>query len=539
MSDARLIIPELDTEPWPTLGPEVCDFIEAHLVHGPGDVLGEPIVLTDEQRLFIYRVYEVYPRGHEFDGRRRFKRAVKSRRKGVAKTEDGAVLAICEMDPGAPVRCDGWRVDRGEWVPVGRPVRDPYIPMVAVTEEQSDDLMYAAVREILERCELGESYDIGLERIRHLHHPGVIQALAGAPSARDGARTTFQAFDETHLYVPTRLKKAHSTMLRNIPKRKLADPWSLETTTMYEPGEDSVAELSHRYALDILAGKVADPTLYFDHRQASPRWDLKKPRELREAIKEASGDAFGFTDVEAIVGLFLDPQTSEADFRRYFLNQPVKGEKKWLAPEVVGKLVDRERDVEEGAEIVLAFDGSYSRDSTALVGCTVEEKPHVFVLKAWEKEPGMRRWRVSHLDVIAAIEEAFETYDVVEFAPDPPGWHKEIEQFEETYGEVVVRFETNQPRRMGPACDDFEQGARDAGFTIDGHEGLLRHLGNCVTVRRGAHTVVTKSHPDSPDKIDIAVGAIIAYHRALWHAIHAEDDSIGAIIVNPRQAAAA
>lgn len=517
MSDARLIVPPNDAEPWPTLGPEVCDFIETHLVHGPGDVLGEPIVLTEEQRLFIYRVYEVYPRGHKFAGRRRFKRAVKSRRKGVAKTEDGAILAICEMDPHAPVRCDGFRVERGEWVPVGRPVRDPYIPLVATTEEQSDDLMYAAVREILEHCELGESYDIGLERIRHLHAPGVIQALAGAPSARDGARTTFQGFDETHLYVAERLKKAHATMLRNVPKRYHADPWSLETTTMYEPGENSVAEGTHAYALAILAGKVADPTLYFDHRQASPKWNLKDTRELREAIKEASGDAFAFTDVEAIVALFLDPQTSEADFRRYFLNQPTKGDKKWIAPHVVEALVGKRGRPPGGTPCVLAFDGSSARDSTALVGCTIEQRPHVWVEGVWEKPANARGWRVPRGDVLATIHAALDHFDVREFAPDPPHWYAEIEALEAQYGEVVVRFDTDQPRRMGPACSDFKQGARDKSFTIEDNAALKRHLGNCVARLRGAHELVTKSHPDSPDKIDLAVGAIIALHRAIWH----------------------
>lgn len=242
MNDSRLIVPPIDDEPWPTLGPEICDWIEANLVHGPGDVLGQPIVLTDEQRFFLYRVYEIFPRDHERAGRRRFKRAVKSRRKGVGKTEDAAEIALVEFDPTAPARYDGWRVEGGEWIPVGRPVRDPYIPMVAVTEEQTEDLAYAAVREILLNCPLGEKYDIGLERIRHLNEPGVIQALASAPNARDGARTSFQHFDETHLFIAERLKRAHATMLRNIPKRKLSDPWSLETTTMYEPGSGSIAE---------------------------------------------------------------------------------------------------------------------------------------------------------------------------------------------------------------------------------------------------------------------------------------------------------
>lgn len=530
MSDTRLLVPPLDDEPWPTLGPEVCDFIEAHLVHGPGDVLGEPIALTDEQRLFIYRAYEVYPHDHELAGRRRFKEAVKSRRKGVGKTEDAALLTICEMDPNAPVRCDGWRKEHGEWVPVGRSVRDPYIPMVAVTEEQTEDLAYGAVVAILtqDSCALVNEYDVGLERIRHTREPGVIQPLASAPSARDGARTTFQHFDEPHLFIAERLKKANATMKRNIPKRYAADAWSLYTSTMYEPGEDSVMEGLHKYALAVAAGRIEDTKLLFDHLQASLSHDLKKPRELRAAIREASGDAFSFTDVEAIVALYNDPQTSEADFRRFWLNQPTKGERKWLAPEVIAALVDRGRTIPDGAEVVLSFDGSYSRDSTGLLATSIEEIPHTIVLGAWERPINNPRWRVPRLDVHEAIDAAMRRFDVVELAPDPFGWHADIETWAEKYGEVVVLFETNQPRRFGPACDDFEQAARDTArgdrrLSVEPHEALLRHLGNCVTVNRAGRTVVTKTHPDSPDKIDLAVGAIIGQHRARWHFTHGRD----------------
>jgi hypothetical protein len=447
---------------------------------------------------------------------------VKSRRKGVGKTEDAAILAICEMDPTAPVRCDGWDAN-GD--PVGRPVRDPYIPMVAVTEEQTEDLAYAAVREILEHCELGESYDIGLERIRHLNAPGQIQALASSPNARDGARTTFQHFDETHLFVLDRLKQAHSTMLRNIPKRFASDAWSLETTTAYEPGEDSIAEGSHLFALAIQQGRANDATLLYDHRQADIKWDLKKSRDLREAIKEASGDAFTFTDVEAIIGLFHDPQESEANFRRYWLNQPTAGDKKWLAPEVIAALVDPDKRVPDGVEGVLSFDGSYTRDSTALLFTTIEDVPHTIVLGSWEKPLKAQNWRVSHLDVEAAIDDAMQRFTVRELAPDPFGWHADVERWEEKYGEVVVRFETNQPRRMGPACSDFEQAARDTAkgdrkISIEDSEPLRRHLGNCVTVKRAGYELVTKKSQDSPDKIDLAVGAIVGVHRALFHHSH-------------------
>ena len=43
---AHLIVPTLDDEPWPTLGPQVCDFIEDRFTFGPGPLAGEPLGLV-------------------------------------------------------------------------------------------------------------------------------------------------------------------------------------------------------------------------------------------------------------------------------------------------------------------------------------------------------------------------------------------------------------------------------------------------------------------------------------------------------------
>ncbi len=42
------MVPPVAEEEWPTLGPQVCDFIEAYLVFGPGDLRGQPAKFDDE-----------------------------------------------------------------------------------------------------------------------------------------------------------------------------------------------------------------------------------------------------------------------------------------------------------------------------------------------------------------------------------------------------------------------------------------------------------------------------------------------------------
>lgn len=520
LAQRSLVVPDYDpADLWPSLGGQVCAFIEEQLVHGPGDVLGEPVVLSDEARLIVWRLYEVFPPGHPRAGRRRFKRAALSFLKGWMKTELAAMLAICELDPEGPVRCDGFDAN-GD--PVGRGIRDPFIPMVATTEEQSDDLAFGAARKILENCDLGNRYDVGVEQITPRDAHGKMASYATAPLARDGARTTFQHFDETHGLVRESQRQGHATMLRNIGKRKAADGWSLETTTMYSPGDDSVAQRTHDYALDVARGLVKDPTLYFHHRQASLAWDLGSRPQLRKALLEAAGEAAAYIDIDGILGAYFDPTTDRNDWRRYYLNQRMKSGARWLAPEAYERLQQPRRRPRPGQDrrVVLFFDGSTSRDSTGLVGCTVEARPHVFVVAAWEKprSAGHGEWRVPRLEVESEIEQALGDFDVVELAVDPPGWHREIEEWEHRWGDTVVRFETNQPSRMGPAADQFFQAVKDGEVSFDASEPLMRHLGNChKTVRRG-YTVPVKASADSPDKIDLAIGAVGSHHRALWHA---------------------
>ena len=204
-----LVVPEVDETPWPTLGQQVCDFLADRAVHGPGDLRGRRYTLDEDKQAFLYRAYEVYPRGHPRAGKRRFKRFGLSLRKGTAKTELAAAIAFAELHPEGPVRCGGWRRQGRSWVPVGRPAVDPYIPMVAYAEGQAEDLAYATLYVMCSEGWDADLFDIGLERIIRLDDRGRADgkavALASSPDARDGARTTFQHFDETHRFTLPRL----------------------------------------------------------------------------------------------------------------------------------------------------------------------------------------------------------------------------------------------------------------------------------------------------------------------------------------------
>jgi phage terminase large subunit-like protein len=166
---------------------------------------------------------------------------------------------------------------------------------------------------------------------------------------------------------------------------------------------------------------------------------------------------------------------------------------------------------EPGTRVVLGFDGSYRRDATALIGCTLDG--HLFAIKVWERPADAPDdWSVPRHQVDAKLAEAMETYDVVELACDPPGWHREIDEWDKLYDSVVLVFETNQPSKMAPACDGFRSAVLDGGLTHDGDPTLARHLANAVIRESSSGTVLAK--PDPTRKIDAAVAAVVAFERA-------------------------
>lgn len=507
----------IDKVYYPTLGPQVCDFIEQNLVFGPGDLRGEPARIDEETRALIYRSYEIFPRKHEQAGRRRFKRVAYSLRKGSAKTEKAAWIAACELHPEAPVRCVGW-TRKGE--PIGGPVTDPYIPLVAYTEEQSEDLAYGALRVILELSTLADDFDIGLERILRKKGGGKAVALATAPDARDGARTTFQHFDETHRFTLPRLIKAHQAMMANIPKRRIADAWSLETTTAPEPGGGSVAEATMEYARAVAAGTVTDSRLFFFHREASDHHDLSTDAGVRAAIIDASGtDVAQFSDIDSIVEQWRDPTADRQYLERVWLNRLVQSTAQAFDIEEWKHLAIAESPVKDGDLITIGFDGAQFHDGTGIVATHVKTG-YQWVPGVWECPFGKKDWQVPVDDVDSVMRGLFERFTVWRLYADPPYWQSWIAKWRGLWGEErVIEWWTNRRVQMTRALEGFETAIKDRTVCHSGDNRYERHLGNARKVdipgmrdERGKPLfLIAKERPDSPHKMDLAMAGTLSW----------------------------
>jgi hypothetical protein len=490
-----LVVPDDGDKYWPTLGWHVAEFMTGWdylrnepsdrfegSVFGPGSLKGSPYQLDGEKLAATLRCYEIFPPEHRFAGRRRFKRTGISWRKGTAKTEWAAQVALVELHPEGPVRFQGWELTRagdlvrdpitGTPVPLlGRSVRDPFIPMVAYTEEQTEELAYGALCVIVSEGPYAGAFDVGKDRVLRLDHRGAPDgkavALSGSPNANDGARTTFQHFDETHRMELPRLISAHKTMLANIPKRPIDDPWSLETTTAGRPGGGSVAEATHRFAHQIAQGKLKDARLFYFHRESSSRWDMKKFSDRVEAIKEATGPTGEYApgQFEEIAGQWDEPDADKSYLERVWCNR-------WTAAdaqafdvvlfEELSKPLGRPFDynkIPPGAFCTLGFDGARFKDSTAFVLTEIPTGKQMIV-GLWERPvdlPETAKWEVNIGELNETFGYIMRTWKIHKMYGDPPHYVETMADWAGDHPDVVEEWWTNRRRPMAQAAQNYAE----------------------------------------------------------------------------------
>lgn len=256
-----------------------------------------------------------------------------------------------------------------------------------------------------------------------------------------------------------------------------------------------------------------DKQFYFKEYAAPQDCDAADPAMWKIANPAlACKDPFLAEDaLEAVRKTIREPV-----FRQLRLGQWVTAVESWLPFGAWDQVVNADRVVMPGERIVMAFDGSASGDSTALIGCTVND-PHLFVIGLWEN-PGDQRWRVPRGEVDATVAQAFADYDVAELAADPWGWRSELEGWAKTHGEKrVLEWNTAHAGRMAPATDRFYQAVQMKTVSHDGDENLAKHIAHCVAKSTALGDLVSKDKRNSPRKIDAAVAAIVSLDRAAWH----------------------
>lgn len=465
---AAITAPPLDLRRLPKGGPDrVVRFIERFVKVPRGHGARKPMKLRPWQRQIIATMYaDPRPRA-----------GLVSLPRGNGKTSLAAALALFHL--------------------FAEDVESPQVLCVASDERQAQITFDLARRMIELNDDLMQRCHIFKDRITVPHTNGELRALPSQAAALQGYDPTFAIVDELHVVTPD----VWEAVTLAAGKR----PHSL-TLAISTPAGDRDGVM---WTLVEHGRNNDDPSFRFIEYAAPADCALDDEKAWKVA-NPALGDFL------AIDALRATMRTSrESAFRRYRLGQWVSNDRSWLSYES-WMTCFADREVPDGTEITIGFDGSASGDQTAIVGCTLEDVPHLFLLGLWSN-PGDVHWRVPRREVAQVVEACFEQFDVVELAADPWGWRTELETWAGYWPGRIIEWPTNLASRMGPATDRFRQAVIEKRLTHDGDKRMAAHVANAVAKVTAAGEVIVKDERNSPRKIDAAVAAIVALDRAAWH----------------------
>ena len=465
----QIEVEPLDLSDYPADRPSrIARFIEEYLVIPKGAGAGNPVRLPGFQREIIDGAFA--------DG---IRQALVSIARANGKTGLAAMVGVAELFVG------------GE---------SPEVLVVASDQRQANITLRVARRMVEMSPELAARTHIYQDKLTTPHNGGLLLPLPADPSALHGWDPTLLIVDELHV-VTEDVWEAVTSMVGKRP---------VSTTLAISTPATSIESVMWRLVQHGRNGD--DPAFFLREFSAPDDCDLDDRQAWRIANPAIEAGFLAEDGMAAARRTLREPV-----FRQLRLGQWVGQVDRWLPWGSWEPLADEHRTVGKRDRVVLAFDGSASGDSTALVGCTVGPDPHLFVVGMWEN-PGDSRWRVPRSHVDAAVAEAFKRYDVVELAADPWGWRSEIEAWAKRHGDRrVLEWNTAFANRMAPATDRLYQAVVDKALTHDGDARMAQHMGNCVAKATPQGDLVSKDKKGSKNKIDAAVAAIVALDRAAFH----------------------
>lgn len=570
-------------QPKHTLGWQILDWIEKNLLSDETDDFGnpQPFKATDEQKRLILWWYEVDERG-------RFvcRKGVIQRIKGWGKDPFAAVLAAVEFV--GPCRFAGWlTVDRPDLGlvagdPIAKEHPKAWVQVAAVSQSQTVNTMAIFTGLFSEKCKKDHGINLGKEKIYAHGGQRRLECVTSSPRSLEGNRPTFVIKNETHHWLLNNDGHAMAKVIgRNLAKAKGGQARSLSITNAYDPTESSVAQ-AEREAWEAERDGLAVKTgMFYDSLEAGdgakivfpPKPDGTMPGEaevkayIGAIINSCRGDSW-WLDIDGLVNEVLGGENSIVDSQRFYYNRLVTADDAWVDPEAVRRAIHPlaaeyragigDTDLAAGwnlvsptDEIAIFFDGSKSQDSTALVGCRLEDG-YVFVIGVWARPLGERgkTWLAPRDKVDARVRQVFGPADrskpgrfnVVAFHADPSHakddedasryWDGLIDQWHIDYKDRLkiwatktgnkqhsIMWDMTSPDRVSQftaaaelfvedmeTLNDIEEFAPT--FQIDGHPALVDHLRNARAYPNQYGVSLWKGAKESGKKIDLAVAAV-------------------------------
>lgn len=422
-------------------------------------------------------------------------------------------LVASILDGTPQPRTAGWMMPRGQGKSTLVAALGLYVLMeggegasvvVAATDERQAGIVFNTAKRMVELSDdLSARVQIFRDKLYVPARGASFQCLPAEPKRLEGLDFSLAILDEAGV-VP---RETYEVLTLAQGKRERSTLVAIGTPGP-DPHDNVLADL-RAYAAEhpedrSLVWREFSAADFADHPvDCSHCWELANP-----ALDD-------FLHRDALLAL-LPPKTREATFRRARLCQLVTDTDGAFLPVGVWDGLATGAPVPDGAEVVVALDGSFSDDTTALLVATVSAEPHVDRLRVWTPTNGER---VPVAEVEDEIRAACRRWRVVEIVADPFRWTRTLQALE-AEGLPVVEF-PHSPARLTAATGDLFSAAVNGRLSHSGDPTLAAHVAAAV-VREDARGIRLDkaSRRASARKIDLAACLVMAHSRATWRATH-------------------
>lgn len=380
------------------------------------------------------------------------------------------------------------------------------VAVVAVDERQAGIVFGIARRMVELDEELSSRVQVFKEKLYNPTTDSYFHCLPASPASLEGLDYTLAILDEAGVAN----RDAYEVLTLAQGKRERSTLIAIGTPGP-DPNDQVLADLRN-YAAD----HPEDRSLVW--REFSAAGFEDHPVDCDHCWRLANPALDDFLHRDAIRAL-LPPKTREATFRRARLCQFATDTDGAFLPAGCWESLSTGEPVPDGVDVVVALDGSFSDDTTALLVGTVSADPHFDRLRVWQKPPGDEAWRVPVAEVEDEIRKACARWNVVEIVADPFRWTRTLQALE-AEKLPVVEF-PHSPARLTAATGDLYSAALNGRLTHSGDSELAAHVGAAVIVEDARGIRLSKaSRSRKARKVDLAACLVMAHSRATWRATH-------------------